>query len=198
MGRYVRYLHAQPELDGVDILDGELTVVCNLRFGQVTPYLFADRPEEFVVEVEGVRLTDVGMYNGEGAMTTYVLTGEKENPILIGVEDPVGNVEGEAILRMANFSGRDAALYIGALPEEMELFLSSASPGEVTEYTGIASGNYFADLRQDNGDEILARIPTLWLRKNVAYSLYVIGTKQDWKVVLVVDGASYLPYSLAK
>ncbi|MBQ7916747.1 MAG: DUF4397 domain-containing protein, partial [Firmicutes bacterium] len=159
---------------------------------------FAERPEEFIVEVQGNTAIPLMMRQESADMTTYVLTGDKDSPVLVPVEDPMMNIGEEATLRLANFGQRDVALYVGALPEEMELLLENASPGEVTEYADIPAGRYFADLRSDEGGTILARIPTLQMRSGILYSLYVIGTAEEWKGVLVVDGASYLPYTFEK
>ena len=77
MGKYVRYLHGTPDIGTVNILDGEVPVVRELRFGLMTPYLFAEKPEGFHIEEEsgisGWRL----MRQDTEQMTTWVLTGEE-------------------------------------------------------------------------------------------------------------------------
>ena len=74
------------------------------------------------------------------------------------------------------------------------MFFEGVTRGEATEYQPISPGMYFADLLLvGEDDKILARIPQLQIDRKVPYSLYVIGGESEWKGVLLVDGAAYLP-----
>lgn len=184
MGQFIRYLHGVPDYEPVHIQDGEMMVIEGLTFGGSTPYLYVEHPENFQYGAE------VSRFPSE-PMTTWVLTKGTGGPIWVPVEDPKEWGE-EAALRLVNFSGQNLSLGLGDLPEEIEPFLEDAAPGEATEYRSIAPGMYFADLVLPQENQVLARIPRLHIHRNVPYSLYIIGNDQDWKGVLLVDGAAYL------
>ena len=195
MSKYVRYLHGTPDIGTVNILDGEVPVVRDLRFGLITPYLFAEKPEGFHLEEESGLSGWRMMRQNMEQMTTWVLTGEEGRPLRVPVEDPDVSIPEAAGLRLGTFGKEDVDLYMGSLAEKQEELLSHVEPGEVTEYQTIQPGRYFMDLRPaGNPDEVLARIPNLMLRRNVLYTLYVIGNENQWKTILTVDGASYLPW----
>lgn len=186
MGQFIRYLQGIPGYEPVHIQDGEMTVIEGLQFGQSTPYLYVEHPENFQhgAEVSGYPSED---------MTTWVLTEGEKGALWVPVEDPAEWGE-EAALRLVNFGKHALSLRLGSLPEDMDMFWEDVAPGEATEYQSVSPGVYFADLLlAAEDDRILARIPRLSLQRKVPYSLYVIGGESQWKGVLLVDGAAYLP-----
>lgn len=193
---YVRYLHGNPKVGEIDILDGEIPVVKGLSFGQMTPYFFAQNSKDYRVVGEQGELKWKLAHPEMSPVTTWVLTGHSDQPVLVPVEDPTVEMEKPA-LRLANFGSEGMNLYIGALPEELELFIQNVEPGEVTEYHDTAPGEYFADLRSNIREEnaILARIPRLSLKQNILYTLYIIGNEGTWRALLAIDGVAYLPDS---
>ena len=189
MGVYVRYLHAYPSLGSVEVLDGNIPVVRRLEYGQVTPYFYAEAPEGFRLETEDGSRSWGKETPGDGGTITWVLTEKEGSPWMIPIQDMErGSEEGEAVLRLVNLAVPTLDLYMGGLPEEMEMFLEQVEEGEASEYKGTESGRYFADLCMGAEWNVLARIPELHLAGGVWYSLYVIGNAEQWNVRLVMDG----------
>lgn len=190
MGQFIRYLQGIPGYGPVHIQEGEMMVIEGLQFGQSTPYLYVEHPENFRYGAEVSRLPSEDM-------TTWVLTEGENGPIWVPVEDPKEWGE-EAALRLVNFGERTLSLRLGSLPEDMKMFFEDVAPGEATEYQSISPGMFFADLLlAGEDDKILARIPQLHIHRKVPYSLYVLGGEEEWKGILLVDGAAYLPLDLS-
>lgn len=195
MGKYVRYLHGSPDIGIVNILDGEIPIIRDLHFGMFTSYLFADEPERFQIEEESSLVPWRVMRQDAEPMTTWVINGEAGKPMMVPVEDPMLPASGQAALRLANFAKETVDLYIGQFAEKQEELFSGVEPGEVTEYQQIEPGQYFMDIRPaGEPDTVLLRMPSMRLRRNVLYTLYIIGNEDRWKTLLTVDGASYLPH----
>ena len=190
MGVYVRYLHAYPLLVSIEVLDGNIPVVRRLEYGQATPYFYAEAPESFRLETEDGSKRWGKEEAGEGGTITWVVTEKDGRPWMIPVQDRERDAEEEeAVLRLVNLAVPALDLYMGRLPEEMEMFLEQVEEGEASEYRGTEPGRYFADLCMGAERNILARIPELNLEEGAWYSLYVIGNAEGWNVRLVMDGA---------
>lgn len=190
MGVYVRYLHAYPLLGSIEVLDGNIPVVRRLEYGQATPYFYAEAPESFRLETEDGSKRWGKEEAGEGGTITWVVTEKDGRPWMIPVQDRERDAEEEeAVLRLVNLAVPALDLYMGRLPEEMEMFLEQVEEGEASEYRGTEPGRYFADLCMGAERNILARIPELNLEEGAWYSLYVIGNAEGWNVRLVMDGA---------
>ncbi len=190
MGVYVRYLHAYPLLGSIEVLDGNIPVVRRLEYGQATPYFYAEAPESFRLETEDGSKRWGKEEPGEGGTITWVVTEKDGGPWMIPVQDRERDAEEEeAVLRLVNLAVPALDLYMGRLPEEMEMFLEQVEEGEASEYRGTEPGRYFADLCMGAERNILARIPELNLEEGAWYSLYVIGNAEGWNVRLVMDGA---------
>lgn len=189
MGVYVRYLHAYPSLGSVEVLDGNIPVVRRLEYGQVTPYFFAEAPERFRLETEDGSRSWGKEIAEDGGAITWVLTEKEGSPWMVPIQDMERNAEEEeAVLRLVNLAVPVLDLYMGRIPEEMEVFLEQVEEGEASEYRGAEPGRYFADLCMGAERNILARIPKLHLAGGVWYSLYVIGNAEQWNARLVMDG----------
>ena len=141
MGVYVRYLHAYPSLGSVEVLDGNIPVVRRLEYGQVTPYFFAEAPERFRLETEdGSRSWGKEMPENGGAIT-WVLTEKEGSPWMVPIQDMERNAEEEeAVLRLVNLAVPVLDLYMGRIPEEMEVFLEQVEEGEANRVMDSMNG----------------------------------------------------------
>lgn len=190
----VRFLHAVPNGDVVDIYLNGSPFFYNVKFTDFTPYVYV--PEgKYTIEV--------------------FLKDQKENPLIEGTID----IKPEELMTVALVGDFEKSMDIVPIKEEMQIptgnkskvrfvhlvpngrpvdialdkkiVLEGVEYKEVTPYTDIDPKTYQVDILATENGRLIRQI-RVTINPNRVYSFYALGNKPNFQIFQSLDGATFM------
>jgi hypothetical protein len=195
-----RIFHSIPNAPAVDVYLNNRRVVQNLHYGDFTKYLPLrqgsynvkltpfNQPNKTLL-TKNININDSSIY-------TIAAVGYVPKIDLQTILEPKGPViPGKLFLRFVNLSPNSKPLDL-SLINGRKLFTNVPYRG-VTDYIPLNPNKYNFQIKDTKNGNLLLNVPNINLRENRFYSIYsigLVGDKPPLKVVIPLDGNSYLRF----
>jgi len=197
---YIRFLHAIPGSQGVDILINDKEVAGNIGYKDFTEYYTAC-PGIYTLRAypAGKRtdsVIDEHMELCEDVVYTAVAAGTNESPelVLICDQNKKESYDDKACVRYVNLSPDSAGFNISM--DSDALSVNSLEYLEDTDYMTVAPGDYNIKIMDAATGGTVAEHPGLKLKEDRYYALCIVGLKEghpELQILSPLEGITYLP-----
>lgn len=189
----VRFLHANPYGDEVDIYVNSMSFYNDLNFREFTPYVYLPKGKHTIeIFYEGTKdnalLNESIEINSDELLTIAIIVNNGHLELLVINEDK----------EIAN--GRDSKVrFIQLVPNstnvnfkigEDELF-SNIAHTDITNYELLSPDNYILNIESVKNKKIIRNM-RIKISPNRIYTFYAIGEFPNFEILQSLDGASFL------
>lgn len=189
----VRFLHAVPNGDTVDLQVNGTHFFNDLDFTQFTPYMYMPKGtytvEAFHEDTVDNPIVSQSIVIGEDELLTVAIVIDNGVVRLLPIEEDKEIAAGrDSKVRFVHLvpNGRE----VNILLNEKEVF-NNVGYLEVTEYALIAPAEYDADVEASINGEII-NSSQIRINPNRIYTFYALGEAPNFDVLQSLDGATFL------
>lgn len=190
----VRFLHAVPNGDVVDIYLNGSPFFYNVKFTDFTPYVYV--PEgKYTIEVFLKDQKENPLIEGTidikpEELMTVALVGDFEKsmdivPIKEEMQIPTGNKSKVRFVHLVP-NGRPVDIAL-----DKQIVLEGIEYKEVTPYTDIDPKTYQVDILATENGRLIRQI-RVTINPNRVYSFYALGNKPNFQIFQSLDGATFM------
>ncbi len=190
----VRFLHAVPNGDVVDIYLNGSPFFYNVKFTDFTPYVYV--PEgKYTIEVFLKDQKENPLIEGTidikpEELMTVALVGDFEKsmdivPIKEEMQIPTGNKSKVRFVHLVP-NGRPVDIAL-----DKQIVLEGVEYKEVTPYTDIDPKTYQVDILATENGRLIRQI-RVTINPNRVYSFYALGNKPNFQIFQSLDGATFM------
>ena len=189
----VRFLHAIPEGEDVDIYINNLPFYKGLDFTEFSPYVYVPQGNYTVtVYIEDTKenpILNEKINVNVNELVTISITGDGENIKLLPVVEETEVVSGSnAKVRVAHLSPNAPAVNISA--DNKELF-ANVKYMDVTPYISIQAKDYVVNLEEARTNRIM-RQNRVTVNQGRIYTFYAVGNIPNVQILQSLDGATFM------
>ena len=189
----VRFLHAVPEGEDVDIYINDLPFYKGLDFTEFSPYVYVPQGDYTVtVYIEDTKenpILNEKINVNVNELVTISITGDGENIKLLPVVEETEVVSGSnAKVRVVHLSPNAPAVNISA--DNKELF-ENVKYMDVTPYIAIQAKDYVVNLEEARTNRIM-RQNRVTVNQGRIYTFYAVGNIPNVQILQSLDGATFM------
>lgn len=189
----VRFLHAIPEGEDVDIYINNLPFYKGLDFTEFSPYVYVPQGNYTVtVYIEDTKenpILNEKINVNVNELVTISITGDGENIKLLPVVEETEVVSGSnARVRVVHLSPNAPAVNISA--DNKELF-ANVKYMDVTPYISIQAKDYVVNLEEARTNRIM-RQNRVTVNQGRIYTFYAVGNIPNVQILQSLDGATFM------
>ena len=189
----VRFLHAIPEGEDVDIYINNLPFYKGLDFTEFSPYVYVPQGNYTVtVYIEDTKenpILNEKINVNVNELVTISITGDGENIKLLPVVEETEVVSGSnAKVRVVHLSPNAPAVNISA--DNKELF-ENVKYMDVTPYIAIQAKDYVVNLEEARTNRIM-RQNRVTVNQGRIYTFYAVGNIPNVQILQSLDGATFM------
>lgn len=189
----VRFLHAVPEGEDVDIYINNVPFYKGLDFTEFSPYVYVPQGNYTVtVYIEDTKenpILNEKIDVNVNELVTISITGEGKNIKLLPVAEETELVSGSnAKVRVVHLSPNAPAVNISA--DNKELF-SNVKYMDVTPYIAIQAKEYTVNLEEAKTNRLM-RQNKVTVNQGRIYTFYAVGNIPNVQILQSLDGATFM------
>lgn len=189
----VRFLHAIPEGEDVDIYINNVPFYKGLDFTEFSPYVYVPQGDYTVtVYIEDTKenpILNEKINVNVNELVTISITGDGENIKLLPVVEETEVVSGSnAKVRVVHLSPNAPAVNISA--DNKELF-ENVKYMDVTPYIAIQAKDYVVNLEEARTNRIM-RQNRVTVNQGRIYTFYAVGNIPNVQILQSLDGATFM------
>jgi hypothetical protein len=184
---HVRFVHAAPEVDSVEVTVDNETVASNVSYGGVSQYLPVEAGNHTVdiTTTDGENLIEQNVTLERGTATTVVvaenetqgLTADEDTPAvgIVALQDnALQPADDEAVLSVTHFSTGLSDVEVTIEGENADL-PDNLSYGNATDYVTLPAGEYTIEFRDADADGEPRVTQNVTLDGGTAYTHFILG-----------------------
>jgi len=189
----IRFLHAVPEGEEVDVYINDTPFYNDLDFTDFTPYVYVPTGNYTVnVYLADTRENPILTQNidvGSGQLVTIAISGENEDIKLIPVIEEITAVSGNnSKVRVVHLSPN--APSVNVLADNQPLF-ENVKYRDVTEYKVVPSKTYVVRIEEANSNKLMLQ-NQVTVNTSQIYTFYAVGNLPNASIIQSLDGSTFM------
>ncbi|WP_042276129.1 DUF4397 domain-containing protein [[Clostridium] dakarense] len=189
----IRFLHAVPDSDAVDVYINDTLFFKEIRFTQFSPYVYIPKGK-YNMEVYNVDTTENPILRGNievenGELATIAATGNSNDLEFVTIkEDKERAQRGYSKIRVVHLSPN--APEVNILIDKNMLF-KDVEFRDISDYVEILAGDYRLDVEAVASGRIL-RSNQKTINPDRIYTFYALGNLPNVQIFQSLDGATFI------
>ena len=189
----IRFLHAVPEGEEVDVYINDTPFYNDLDFTDFTPYVYVPKGNYTVnVYLADTRENPILTQNidvGSGQLVTIAISGENEDIKLIPVIEEITAVSGNnSKVRVVHLSPN--APSVNVLADNQPLF-ENVKYRDVTDYKVVPSKTYVVRIEEANSNKLMLQ-NQVTVNPSQIYTFYAVGNLPNVSIIQSLDGSTFM------
>ncbi len=189
----VRFLHAVPEGEEVDIYINNVPFYKGLEFTEFSPYVYVPQGNYTVTiyleDTQENPIVNEKIDVNVNELVTIAITGESEDIKLLSIVEETEVVSGSnAKVRVVHLSPNAPAVNIVA--DNQELF-ANVKYRDVTPYIAIPAKEYTVNVEEARTNRII-RQNQVTINPGRIYTFYAVGNIPNAQILQSLDGATFM------
>ena len=189
----VRFLHAVPEGEEVDIYINNVPFYKGLEFTEFSPYVYVPQGNYTVTiyleDTQENPIVNEKIDVNVNELVTIAITGESEDLKLLSIVEETEVVSGSnAKVRVVHLSPNAPAVNIVA--DNQELF-ANVKYRDVTPYIAIPAKEYTVNVEEARTNRII-RQNQVTINPGRIYTFYAVGNIPNAQILQSLDGATFM------